>query len=366
MEKKHILIIDDEKVILELMKSLLDQNLFKITCCDNSQKALELLDSQYFHLILLDLMLPEISGIDILQELQRQHTNKFTPVIMISGRNDEDSIQKALDNGATDYVIKPFSHTELSARIRAALRLKDREDLIREQKNKLLKQSIELLEKNNHLRELLGELQNTQIISENKSFLLKKLSHALNHDASESNQSLYTLLKFLKDYLINDLPVIKFLAHVLEDNQKFISTCAQDAEGEENRDFCKILSAASEPLKTTVADLESIANLLKSLELFDPDALVYELEHTTFYHILSRLYESGIFTASAFKNYLRLINPLNKGKNKSGTKRKQSFYFDHDVGGWQRPPTSTQQQTLVNIIYLMRSVICCLPRICRK
>lgn len=125
MNKIEILAIDDEPQILKLLQIIFESNGYRFTGAQNAQQGLQLVASNQPELIILDLCLPDKSGHEVLKEL-RQWYNKS--IIILSAVNDEDDIVLALDNGATDYLTKPFRTAELQARIRAAVRRNDLEN----------------------------------------------------------------------------------------------------------------------------------------------------------------------------------------------------------------------------------------------
>ena len=116
---KKILIIDDEVQIQRLLEITLSANGFKISEASTGKEGLALAASIQPILILLDLGLPDIDGIEVLKRLRVWYQK---PIIILSVRNSEEDIVKALDNGANDYLTKPFRTGELLARIRVAIR----------------------------------------------------------------------------------------------------------------------------------------------------------------------------------------------------------------------------------------------------
>lgn len=115
----NILIVEDESAIRNLISTALETNNYKFEVATNGNLALSLLSKHQFDIILLDLGLPDIDGIDIIRKLR---TFSFTPIIVISARSNDDDKIMALDVGADDYLTKPFSVEELLARIRSTLR----------------------------------------------------------------------------------------------------------------------------------------------------------------------------------------------------------------------------------------------------
>jgi two-component system KDP operon response regulator KdpE len=119
MNSHSILIIDDEAQIRKLLTITLQSNNYKVSEAATGKEGIKSISNHPPDLVLLDLGLPDDSGHDILKHLRDWFTN---PVIIISVHSDEENIVKALDNGANDYLVKPFRTGELLARIRSALR----------------------------------------------------------------------------------------------------------------------------------------------------------------------------------------------------------------------------------------------------
>jgi two-component system, OmpR family, KDP operon response regulator KdpE len=119
MSNGHILIIDDEVQIRKILTITLQSNGYKVTEAITGKEGLNYVATHPPDLVLLDLGLPDESGHEILKRLREWYTN---PIIIVSVQNNEDDIIKALDNGANDYLVKPFRTGELLARIRSAQR----------------------------------------------------------------------------------------------------------------------------------------------------------------------------------------------------------------------------------------------------
>ncbi|HLP56407.1 MAG TPA: response regulator transcription factor [Fluviicola sp.] len=119
MNKAEILIIDDEPQIRKLLEITLESNDFIVRTAENAKLGIQLAASHPPELILLDIGLPDKSGHEVLKELRFWY-NKA--IIILSVINHENDIVTALDNGATDYLTKPFRSAELMARIRSAIR----------------------------------------------------------------------------------------------------------------------------------------------------------------------------------------------------------------------------------------------------
>ena len=115
----RVLAIDDNSQIQKLVKVNLQARGYAVDVADTGEQGLEMFRSGDFDLVLLDLILPGISGIDVCAQI-RQHSD--VPIIVLSAHEDEELKVRALDSGADDYVTKPFPHEELLARVRAVMR----------------------------------------------------------------------------------------------------------------------------------------------------------------------------------------------------------------------------------------------------
>ncbi|MDR3242329.1 MAG: response regulator transcription factor [Clostridiales Family XIII bacterium] len=119
LTNKNILAVDDEPKILEVLSSLLESRGFHVFLAENGRKALEIFDSNNIALVVLDLMLPDISGEDVCKAIRKKSR---VPVIMLTAKAEENDLLEGLGIGADDYITKPFSLKELYARIEAVLR----------------------------------------------------------------------------------------------------------------------------------------------------------------------------------------------------------------------------------------------------
>jgi DNA-binding response OmpR family regulator len=115
-----ILIIDDETALLVQLKKLLEKQRYIVETAEDGEKGLDLLFESSFDTIILDIMMPGLDGLTLLE--QARHAGIDTPVLMLTAKGDIDDRVKGLDKGADDYLSKPFSSEELLARVRALLR----------------------------------------------------------------------------------------------------------------------------------------------------------------------------------------------------------------------------------------------------
>src|SRR6478672_1477213 len=119
MNKAEILIIDDEVQIRKLLEITLQSNNYTVNKAENAKSGLITAENHPPDMIILDLGLPDEDGQSVLTQLREWYTN---PILILSVKNNEADIITALDNGANDYLVKPFRTGELLARMRSALR----------------------------------------------------------------------------------------------------------------------------------------------------------------------------------------------------------------------------------------------------
>ena len=124
MPTEKILVVEDEENIQELIRYNLSKEGYQVSCALSGEKGLDAARTESPDLVLLDLMLPGLDGLDICKELKRDPATQSIAVIMVTAKGDETDIVTGLELGADDYVIKPFSPKILLSRVKAVLRRK--------------------------------------------------------------------------------------------------------------------------------------------------------------------------------------------------------------------------------------------------
>ncbi|MDF1616196.1 response regulator transcription factor [Petrocella sp. FN5] len=122
MSKKRVLTVDDEGHILELLKYNLESSGYEVIQAETGEEALDILDKEKIDLVLLDLMLPGIDGLEVLKRIRTNDAHRGIPIIMLTAKSEEIDTVLGLEMGADDYIAKPFGVHELSARIKAVFR----------------------------------------------------------------------------------------------------------------------------------------------------------------------------------------------------------------------------------------------------
>ncbi|MBF0467909.1 MAG: response regulator transcription factor [Desulfamplus sp.] len=124
MPKEHILIVDDEEDILELIRFNLLREGYSVTAAGNGEDAIKVLRNEKIDLMILDLMLPGIDGLEVTRQIKNTPQLPEIPVIMLTAKGEEADVVTGLELGADDYISKPFSPRILLARVRTILRRK--------------------------------------------------------------------------------------------------------------------------------------------------------------------------------------------------------------------------------------------------
>ncbi len=127
MAKEKILVVDDEEDILELLRFNLLREGYNVSCAASGEEALRLAQSEIPDLLVQDLMLPGIDGLEVTKILKNDSRTKDIPIVMLTAKGEEADIVTGLELGADDYITKPFSPRVLVARVRAVLRRKVKE-----------------------------------------------------------------------------------------------------------------------------------------------------------------------------------------------------------------------------------------------
>jgi len=118
----HVLVVEDEDSLATLLQYNLQKEGYEVSLAGDGEEALLMIDERLPDLIVLDWMLPKVSGIEVCRRLRQRNETRNLPIVMLTARGEESDRIRGLDTGADDYVTKPFSMTELGARIRAVLR----------------------------------------------------------------------------------------------------------------------------------------------------------------------------------------------------------------------------------------------------
>jgi two-component system phosphate regulon response regulator PhoB len=119
--KHNILVVDDEHGARTLIGIMLERGGFNVLKAEDAQVALRILGEGLPDLIILDVMMPQMDGIELCRVIRKRDDTRFTPILILSARGDAQSIMRGMEAGATDYLPKPILHNDLVAKIRSML-----------------------------------------------------------------------------------------------------------------------------------------------------------------------------------------------------------------------------------------------------
>ena len=125
---KHILIVEDEEGIVQFLKQGLEEENYQVSAANNGSDGLKLFQNEKFDLVLLDWMLPKMTGLQVCQKIRE--TNSKIPIIFLTAKDTVQETVEGLKNGANDYIKKPFSFDELVERIKVQLRDKAEQETL--------------------------------------------------------------------------------------------------------------------------------------------------------------------------------------------------------------------------------------------
>ncbi|WP_425447000.1 response regulator transcription factor [Dethiothermospora halolimnae] len=179
MSYGRILVVDDEEHIVELIKFNLESNGYEIITAYDGYGAIEKARENDIDLIILDLMLPEIDGIEVCRRLKKDNSTENIPIIMLTAKSEETDKVLGLEMGADDYVTKPFGVRELMARVKVVLR-RSNDPKTKEVKNIQIKDIIiniekhEVIKGNEKIELTLKEFELLRILAENRGKVLSR------------------------------------------------------------------------------------------------------------------------------------------------------------------------------------------------
>ncbi|HBF36334.1 MAG TPA: diguanylate cyclase response regulator, partial [Firmicutes bacterium] len=129
---KKVFVVDDNKKNIRLLQEILEDNSFEVYPFESGLSVVDKAKEIKPDIILLDIMMPEMDGFVVCQNLKREPETKDIPVIMVTAKAEGADVKKALENGAFDYIKKPIDEVETLARIQAALHFKEEQDQLKE------------------------------------------------------------------------------------------------------------------------------------------------------------------------------------------------------------------------------------------
>lgn len=172
-KKNTILVVDDQPQNIRLIGTLLREH-YNLLIADNGPKAIETALGKMPDLILLDIMMPEMSGFEVCKALKNDKRTREIPIIFLTAKTETEDILKAFEIGGVDYVTKPFNALEVMARIKTHLELKNSKDTIKQQYSELIKKNEQLTKAYSDLEHQAQNLNKLYLqLIQNETFLRK-------------------------------------------------------------------------------------------------------------------------------------------------------------------------------------------------
>lgn len=172
-KKNTILVVDDQPQNIRLIGTLLREH-YNLLIADNGPKAIETALGKMPDLILLDIMMPEMSGFEVCEALKNDKRTREIPIIFLTAKTETEDILKAFEIGGVDYVTKPFNALEVMARIKTHLELKNSKDTIKQQYSELIKKNEQLTKAYSDLEHQAQNLNKLYLqLIQNETFLRK-------------------------------------------------------------------------------------------------------------------------------------------------------------------------------------------------
>jgi len=264
----RILFTDDNPVNLKLIRSILAQHYHQISQAQSGRECLQLLREQPIDLLLLDMNMPEVSGMDVLAAIPRLPRNRQPRVMIVSADHTPDTVAQAFQAGADDYLTTPYSKEELLARVQTQVALRRRaqylEDLVSVR-------TQELSETNQRLQQT-----HHQLIQAEKMASLGQLSagiaHEINNPIAYINSNLQTLANYCRDFeqLLHAFTALPDTLSVEEDWQ-------QARQMAKTIDYKFLLQDANSLLRESLTGVERVTQIVNDLRIFShPEQMAWQ------------------------------------------------------------------------------------------
>lgn len=268
----NLLVVDDSRFNLMQAKDILNSEnmIINIFTASSGEEAFRILQSNDIDIMLLDIIMPNITGLDILKNIREQEKYKEMIIIMFTSLTDKEYLRKSFDLGANDYINKPIERTEFISRIKGAMRL-------RKHQKDLFYVMNELKEKNAKLEKTTTELKRTQnqlIRSEKLSAIgqfAAGIAHEINNPLgyiSSNNEILKKYINYYMEVIEKEKDIIHHIENNYKDDKALIEKIETSKEFEEEINFNFISSDVKELIQDSKEGIYKIKNIINSLMNF--------------------------------------------------------------------------------------------------
>ena len=306
-----ILVVDDEKFNLAIAKAVIEENVQAegVILCNRPELVMELLAEQNIGVILLDIIMPKINGIDLLKEIRSHNEYRDVQIIMFTGVADKESYKLCFENGANDYISKPIDSTELGMRMNGAIKSRRNITQLRELAKQLSEQYEELQQVTYELACTQDSLIHTEKLA-SLGEIAAGVAHEINNPIGFVGSNLETLEKYLaKIKMLFD--AYKHLSKLVADEsipRSFLLQARQEVVDIEKQQNMEIIMDDFGPLISESRDgVQRVAKIVKSLRNFaragqENEVALYDLNQIVEESLLIMLNEIK-YVAAVEKNF---------------------------------------------------------------
>jgi two-component system, NtrC family, sensor kinase len=276
-----IMIVDDEKFNLVMARDLIKAHVEndEILLCQSSENVMDMLMKQDVDVILLDIIMPKMSGIDVLKEIRSRDEYNDIQIIMFTGVADKESFRICFENGANDYINKPINITEFTARMQAAVKARKNMLMLRNMISKTTEQYRELQEVTQNLKNMQEHLVQQEKLA-SLGEMAAGVAHEINNPVGFVSSNLETLEKYLAKIKTVLLAHENFFQRMVQDNmsqQELLQEKRQLAEFEKKQKIERVLEDLG-PIVTESRDgVDRVAKIVRSLRNFARTGLEDEM-----------------------------------------------------------------------------------------
>lgn len=269
-----ILIVDDEKFNLSIANDFIKKSNIEceVTLCNDSTEVENLVREKNFDIILLDIVMPKMNGIEVLKQIRSKHEYNNIQVLMLTSLTDSDSFKKCFENGADDYINKPIKEIEFFARLKAAIKTRNNAVILKEMFERIKKQ-------NNELKVLNKTLQDTQfqMIQKEKLAAIGELAagvaHEINNPLGYLGSNLETLAKFIIRIQTMTIEYKDFIKIINSDEglieeYNISEELSSIKEKEKNLKIDFVINEIGEIIKDSKDGVQRVSKIVNSLQNF--------------------------------------------------------------------------------------------------